>query len=111
MLPSGVRILVCTQAQDMRKSFDTLSAVVRNVLGEEPESGALYVFFGKRPIRIKILWFDRNGFCLLAKRLHRAVFILPKLDTSTAAVRIDAAALAQLIAGVTHEKRHSHSLH
>ncbi len=52
MLPSSVRILVCTVRQDMRKSFDTLAAVVREVLGEEPQSGALYVFVGKRPTRV-----------------------------------------------------------
>jgi hypothetical protein len=43
VLPSSVRILVCTARQDMRRSFDTLAAVVRDVMGEEPQSGALYV--------------------------------------------------------------------
>ena len=49
MLPTSVRILVCTVPQDMRRSFDRLAEVVREVLGEEPQSGALYVFVGKRP--------------------------------------------------------------
>lgn len=65
MLPSGVRILVCTQPQDMRKSFDTLALVSRQLFGEDPQSGALYVFVGKRASRVKVLWFDRNGYCLL----------------------------------------------
>lgn len=56
MLPANVRILVCTQPQDMRRSFDTLAAVVRDVMHEEPQSGALYVFVGKRPTRVKVLW-------------------------------------------------------
>lgn len=81
MLPAGVRILVCTTPQDMRKSFDTLAAVAREALHEEPQSGSLYVFVGKRPTRIKILWWERNGFCLLAKRLHRALFRLPEKST------------------------------
>ena len=61
MLPSTVRILVCTQPQDMRRSFDRLAEVVRVHMGEEPQSGALYVFVGKRPTRVKLLWWDRNG--------------------------------------------------
>ena len=101
MLPAGVRILVCTARVDMRKSFDTLAAVARESMSEEPESGALFVFLGKSSTRIKLLWFDRNGYCLLAKRLHRALFFLPKLeDTKGAALRIDADALGQLLAGV-----------
>lgn len=105
MFPPGVRILVCTEQQDMRKSFDTLAAVARDVMGEAPESGnALFVFLGKSPTRIKLLWFDRNGYCLLAKRLHRAVFSLPKLeDARGAALKIDAAALAELLGGIARE--------
>jgi transposase len=106
MLPSTVRILVCTAPQDMRKSFDSLSAVVREALGEEPQSGALYVFVGKRPTRVKVLWWDRNGFCLLYKRLHRALFVAPTGPQGAAAVSIDGAALHQLLSGVARgEKR------
>lgn len=110
MLPAGVRILVCTTPQDMRKSFDTLSAVVREVLGEEPQSGALYVFIGKRPTRIKILWFDKNGYCLLAKRLHQALFVFPKFEGKVTSVRIDSRALAELLAGVERKQRHRFAL-
>ena len=49
MLPSSVRIFVCTEPQDMRRSFDSLSLVTRERLGEDPQSGALYIFIGKRP--------------------------------------------------------------
>ena len=103
MLPSSVRILVCTVPQDMRRSFDRLAEVVREVLGEEPQSGALYVFIGKRPTRVKVLWWDRNGYCLLAKRLHQALFQMPSAGDDRAAIRIDAAALAQLLAGVARD--------
>jgi transposase len=107
MLTAGVRILVCTQPQDMRRSFDGLARVTQELLGENPQSGALYIFIGKRPTRVKVLWFDRNGYCLLAKRLHRALFQMPEgVPEGAAAVRIDAAALAQLLSGVAcHEKR------
>jgi transposase len=74
----------------MRKSFDTLALVVQQLLKEDPLSGALYVFVGKRPTRCKVLWFDRNGFCLLQKRLHRALFVVPTGESAgSAAVRID----------------------
>lgn len=111
MLPATVRILVCTTRQDMRRSFDTLGAVVRDVLHEEPQSGALYVFVGKRPTRVKILWWDRNGFCLLYKRLHQALFVVPAGEGDAAAVQIDARALAELLAGVAREEKRRGSTH
>jgi transposase len=104
MLPASVRILVCTVPQDMRRSFDGLALATRELVGEDPQSGALYVFVGKRATRVKVLWWDQNGFCLLYKRLHRALFVAPVAQAGSAAVRIDAAALAQLLAGVAHEK-------
>lgn len=111
MLPASVRIFVCTEPQDMRKSFDTLAAVVRDVLREEPQSGALYVFVGKRSTRVKVLWWDANGFCLLAKRLHRALFVVPEGEPSTNSTRIDSAALARLLAGVARETKTREPLH
>jgi transposase len=105
MLPASVRIFVCTVPQDMRRSFDTLALVVQQLLGQDPMCGAVYVFIGKRPTRVKLLWWDRNGYCLLAKRLHRALFVLPEGGESAGhALRIDTAALAQLLAGVAKEK-------
>lgn len=107
MLPAGVRVFLCTQPQDMRCSFDGLALVTQQLLGEDPQSGALFVFVGKRPTRVKVLWWDRNGYCLLYKRLHRALFRVPTgAVTAGPAVRIDGAALAQLLAGVeTSRKR------
>lgn len=106
MLPSSTRILVCTQPQDMRKSFDTLALVARELLGEDPQSGALYVFVGKGATRVKVLWWDRNGYCLLAKRLHRALFVLPRDAVRVGStMQIDAAALGELLAGVAQERR------
>jgi transposase len=105
MLPASVRILVCTVPQDMRRSFDSLALVTRELLGENPQSGAVYVFVGKRPTRCKLLWWDSNGYCLLAKRLHRALFVMPEDGQAEGrGVRIDANALAQLLAGVPREE-------
>jgi len=111
MLPAGVRIFLCTQPQDMRRSFDALGLVIQQVLGEDPQSGALFVFVGKRATRAKVMWWDRNGYCMLYKRLHRALFKLP--DTSAAAgpaAKIDGAALAQLLAGVANVNKRGNRL-
>jgi len=106
MLPASVRIFVCTVPQDMRRSFDTLARVVRELLGQDPQSGALYLFVGKRKTRCKVLWWDNNGYCLLSKRLHRALFVVPEgKDVQGPAVRIDAVALSRLLAGVDKEVR------
>jgi transposase len=103
MLPAGMRVLVCTAPQDMRKSFDTLAAVVSTQLRESPTNGTLYVFFGRGARRVKVLWWDGNGYCLLAKRLHRALFEVPRGEAP--AVRIDGSALGQLLRGVSKEVR------
>lgn len=94
MIPGHVRIFVCAEAQDMRRSFDGLSAAASDHLGEDPESGALFVFVNKRKTRLKVLWFDRNGYCILYKRLHQARFRLPEVRT------IDAQTLAWILRGV-----------
>lgn len=100
MIPPAVRIFVCTETVDMRLGFDRLAYLVRSRVGEDPEGGALVVFANRAATRVKCLWFDRNGYCLLYKRLHRAVFALPLPTAGARAVRIDGAALAQLLAGV-----------
>ena len=107
MLPSSVRIFVCTTPQDMRRSFDGLAQAAQQVVGEDPQSGALFVFVGRRPTRIKVLWWDRNGYCLLYKRLHRAIFRLPQSAAGVASVRIDGAALAALLGGVENPRARS----
>ena len=101
MLPTAMRILVCTEPQDMRRSFDALALVTRELLGEDPQSGALYVFFSKSATRVKVLWWDRNGFCLLYKRLHKALFVLPREAAKVgSSMQMDGEALAELLAGV-----------
>jgi len=103
MLPAAVRIYVCTEPQDMRRSFDGLARATREVLGADPQCGALFAFVNKRGNRVKVLWWDRNGYCLLYKRLHRALFRLPaRRDGDDAcSVRIDGRELATLLEGVS----------
>jgi transposase len=74
VIPAGVRIFLCTEPVDMRYGFDRLSQVARDRMGQDPVAGgALFVFAGRGATRLKVLWFDRNGLCMLYKRLHRAV--------------------------------------
>jgi len=101
VIPTSVRIFVCTERQDMRRSFDALALAVQEKLALDPQSGALFVFASKRSNRLKVLWFDRNGFCILYKRLHGALFELPEATASDRPMTsIDARALAVILRGV-----------
>lgn len=82
----------------MRRSFDGLSLAAREHLGEDADSGALFVFVNKRKNRLKVLWFDGNGHCILYKRIHRARFELPGGQS------IDARALAAILRGVENRQ-------
>lgn len=94
MIPPSVRIFVCREPQDMRRSFDGLALAAKEHIGEDPRSGALFAFVNKRRNRLKVLWFDRNGYCILYKRVHRAHFELPRTKT------IDAHALGRILRAV-----------
>lgn len=101
MIPTSVRIFVCTERQDMRRSFDALALVVQERLALDPQSGALFVFASKRGNRAKVLWFDTNGYCILYKRLHGALFELPEASGGDQPIAlIDARRLAALLRGV-----------
>lgn len=74
--PEGqIRVHLYGQPTDMRKSFDGLQALTRHALKEDPLSGALYVFVNRRATQMKVLYFDRSGFCVWAKRLEAGRFI------------------------------------
>lgn len=101
MIPDHVRIFVCTAPQDMRRSFDGLALAARQRLGEDPRSGALFCFINRGATRLKVLWFDRSGFCLLYKRAHRVRFVLPDAPAGVPGLRIDARMLRELVAGTS----------
>tara|TARA_R110002096_G_scaffold428014_1_gene639179 strand:+ start:1168 stop:1515 length:348 start_codon:yes stop_codon:yes gene_type:complete len=71
---ADIRIWLCTQPTDMRKSFDGLSALVKNLLQEDPLSGHLFAFINKRKTQMKVLYFDRSGYCIWSKRLEQGQF-------------------------------------
>lgn len=101
MIPPSVRIYVYTEPVDMRLGFDGLALLARTAMSQDPRSGSLLIFANRRSDRLKALWWDQNGYCLLYKRAHRSVFELPaKNETSAVSIRIDGRALAQLLAGV-----------
>jgi len=81
-LPSEQRrILAYNEPVDMRKSFNGLVALVQGVLEENPLSGSLFVFFNRRGNYLKLVTWDRTGFCLFAKKLERGRFRLPSGDS------------------------------
>ena len=65
-LPPSVRLFVARGATDMRKSFDTLAALVIEVIEQDPQSGHLFLFINRRRDRAKILWWDRSGYWVLS---------------------------------------------
>ena len=71
------RILAYNEPVDVRKQFNGLVALVQSVLHEDPLSGCLYVFFNRRGNYMKLVTWDRTGYCLFAKRLERGRFRLP----------------------------------
>jgi len=82
----------------MRRGFIGLSAMVQTVLAENPFSGHVFVFRGRRGDLIKLLWFDGDGLCLFAKRLERGRFVWPKADSGT--VALTRAQLSMLLEGI-----------
>ena len=72
-----IAVYACTAPIDMRKQYDTLTAVVTQSLGRDPLSGDIFVFVGKTRKRAKVLWWDGTGLCLLCKRLEKGRFVAP----------------------------------
>ena len=97
-LPPAVRIFVATTPTNMHLSFDRLAALARDVIQQDPLSGHLFAFLNKPADRVKILYWDRSGFCLWYKRLERGTFHLPR--PGAAALELDAAELTLLLDGI-----------
>ena len=96
----GARVYLCTTTTDMRKGFDTLAALVREGLGHDPLSGHLFLFIGRRRDRIKILYWDRDGFALWYKRLEKGTLRMPMAKPDAASIELKASELAMLLEGI-----------
>ena len=79
-LPAGTRVWLAAGATDMRKGFDSLAAQAQTVLGQDPFSGHVFCFRGRRGDLVKLLWWDGDGLCLFAKRLERGRFVWPRAE-------------------------------
>jgi transposase len=97
-LPTGTKIWIAAGVTDMRRGFDGLSGQVQTVLQQQPFSGHVFVFRGRRGDIVKLLWWDGDGLCLFAKRLERGRFIWPKAEGGT--VRLSPAQLSMLLEGI-----------
>ena len=100
-LPPSVRLFIARGATDMRKSFDTLAALVIEQIDEDPQSGHLFLFVNRRRDRLKVLWWDRSGYCLLAKRLEHGQFrVFDRAAGKTGAFEMQASELALILDGI-----------
>src|ERR1700752_266736 len=103
-LPLPVGILICTKHADLRRSFDGLAALVHEHLGADPLSGHIFVFRNKRGDRVKLLYWDEDGYVIVYKRLEEGVFHWPATAAAQASVTLRAAELAMLLDGIDWSK-------
>jgi transposase len=98
--PPAVRIWLGVQPADLRKSFDSLAEVVRQHLEADPLSGHVFVFRNRRSDRVKLLYWDEDGYVIVYKRLEAGTFAFPVAEGQPARVTLRAAELAMLLDGV-----------
>lgn len=97
-LPSGTRVWLAAGHTDMRKGFNGLMFLAQTALAQDPFSGHVFVFRGRRGDIIKLLWWDGQGLCLFAKRLEQGHFVWPQADAG--AVSLTPAQLSMLLEGI-----------
>ena len=113
-LPASVRVYLCLSPCDMRRSFDGLYALVRDHLQLDAFAGHLYLFANRRKDRLKILYWDRSGFAIWAKRLEAGVFAIPCGEPDSRRLEITVEELGALLSGIdldqaTRRKRYRRS--
>jgi transposase len=100
-LPASVRVYLCLTPCDMRKSFDSLHALVREHLELDAFAGHLFVFTSRRRDRVKILYWDRDGFAVWSKRLEEGTYTVPIGDSGGECQReITVQELGALLSGI-----------
>jgi len=97
-VPLGTKIWLAVGVTDMRRGFNSLSLQTQNTLAEDPFSGQLFVFRGRRGDLLKIIWWDSQGACLFSKRRERGRFVWP--SPANGKVVITPAQLAMLLGGI-----------
>jgi len=97
-LPSGTTIWIAAGVTDLRRGFTGLSAIAQTTLEQNPFSGHVFVFRGRRGDLIKLLWWDGDGLCLFAKRLERGRFVWPQAEQGV--VSLSRAQLSMLLEGI-----------
>jgi transposase len=100
-LAHNTRIYLHVPPTDLRKSFDGLTGLVRSAFAADPREGSWFLFFNKRRDRVKILWWDRDGFALWYKRLERGTFETLRAPQDATTLEIDATQLTLLLSGIT----------
>ena len=94
------QVFICLDPVDMRKSFDTLAQLVRDQLGHDPLSGSWFIFRGKARDRLKILYWDRDGYAIWQKRLESGTFQFPTVPCRDGALEIQSTDLALILSGI-----------
>ena len=97
-VPASTRVWLAAGVTDMRKGFNGLAALAQDVLKQDPFSGHLFVFRGRRGDLLKVIWFDGQGACLYSKRLERGRFVWP--SATTGKVTLTPAQLSMLLEGI-----------
>ena len=99
-LPPSVRIFLYTQPADMRCGFNKLSMLADNIMGQDPFSGHLFVYFNKRGDKCKILFWDRTGFCIWYKRLEEGSFERISNPSQATSLEINMTMLSLILEGI-----------
>lgn len=99
-LGPGVQIVLASEPIDLRRGHDGLVTLVRSLWKADPYSGTMFVFFGRRMDRVKVLFFSAGGFVVYYKRLERSRFTMPRVPEGASQIVLDAAALTMLLDGV-----------
>lgn len=100
MLPPNVKVHLALGYTDMRKGMDGLAVMVQEVLRQDPFTGHLFVFRGRKANLIKIVYWDGTGLCLFTKRLEHGVFLWPPAIEAGQTLSLTSAQLSNLIDGV-----------
>lgn len=103
--PTGIRVLVATRPVDFRNGMDGLAAYVQEAFKADPFSGVIYVFRAKRADRVKLLFWDQTGLCLMTKRLEDGKFRWPAVRDGV--MRLSPAQLSALLDGLDWARVHS----